>query len=124
MTTTLISKHCSYNVHEVCLLYLYELTGMQMVVRMILITARLLLTVIRLTRTVMALVSCRNVLCARHRGHCRILFEGDVCDDDQDNDGLKSINDNCPLVINLDQDDSDGQYDLYSTFFICVRLNV
>lgn len=33
---------------------------------------------------------------------------GNVCDDDDDNDGILDINDNCPLIYNPDQTDSDG----------------
>ena len=40
--------------------------------------------------------------------NCSILVLGDVCDDDQDNDGWEGINDNCPLVVNPDQTDSNG----------------
>jgi hypothetical protein len=39
-----------------------------------------------------------------------VLVLGDVCDNDQDNDGWQSIADNCPLVPNRDQIDSDGNY--------------
>ncbi|XP_078702848.1 uncharacterized protein LOC144928428 isoform X1 [Branchiostoma floridae x Branchiostoma belcheri] len=33
---------------------------------------------------------------------------GDVCDDDMDNDGFLDIEDNCPLLMNVNQTDSDG----------------
>ncbi|KAI8515705.1 hypothetical protein Bbelb_065180 [Branchiostoma belcheri] len=33
---------------------------------------------------------------------------GDACDDDMDNDGLHNNNDNCPLLVNVNQTDSDG----------------
>jgi len=33
---------------------------------------------------------------------------GDVCDDDDDNDGILDVNDNCPLTPNADQADSDN----------------
>ena len=34
--------------------------------------------------------------------------QGDVCDPDDDNDGVPDGNDNCPLTANPDQDDFDG----------------
>ena len=33
---------------------------------------------------------------------------GDVCDDDDDNDGVLDVNDNCPLTANADQADDNG----------------
>ncbi|MDC9721186.1 MAG: gliding motility-associated C-terminal domain-containing protein, partial [Urechidicola sp.] len=33
---------------------------------------------------------------------------GDVCDDDDDNDGILDVNDNCPWTANADQSDIDG----------------
>ena len=33
---------------------------------------------------------------------------GDVCDDDDDNDGIADVDDNCPLTDNPDQADLDG----------------
>ena len=32
---------------------------------------------------------------------------GDVCDDDDDNDGVWDQNDNCPRIANADQRNSD-----------------
>ena len=32
---------------------------------------------------------------------------GDLCDDDDDNDGLDDVSDNCPLVVNPDQGDAN-----------------
>jgi hypothetical protein len=34
---------------------------------------------------------------------------GDVCDTDDDNDGVLDWNDNCPLVPNPDQQDTNGR---------------
>jgi hypothetical protein len=39
-------------------------------------------------------------------------FEGDVCDDDDDNDGIRDNIDNCRLVYNPDQADRDGERQL------------
>ena len=36
---------------------------------------------------------------------------GDLCDTDDDNDGVLDIDDNCPLVANADQADADGDGD-------------
>lgn len=36
-----------------------------------------------------------------------ILFVGDVCDFDKDNDGISDNKDNCPLVFNPDQTDTN-----------------
>ena len=36
------------------------------------------------------------------------LREGDACDSDDDNDGVADSSDNCPLVSNADQTDTDG----------------
>jgi hypothetical protein len=33
---------------------------------------------------------------------------GDVCDPDDDNDGVEDGDDNCPTVANTDQADNDG----------------
>ena len=33
---------------------------------------------------------------------------GDVCDDDDDNDGIKDKDDNCRLIPNIDQKDKDS----------------
>ena len=33
---------------------------------------------------------------------------GDICDSDDDNDGVADSSDNCPLVANADQTDTDG----------------
>ena len=35
---------------------------------------------------------------------------GDICDPDDDNDGIPDFRDNCPLVFNPDQEDLDGVY--------------
>jgi len=40
---------------------------------------------------------------------------GDVCDYDDDNDKVLDEKDNCPLVYNRDQVDTDGKY--YSPVF-------
>lgn len=34
--------------------------------------------------------------------------QGDECDDDDDNDGVLDEDDNCRLVVNPDQKDSDS----------------
>ena len=34
---------------------------------------------------------------------------GDVCDEDDDNDGIPDAGDNCVLIPNPDQMDSDGK---------------
>lgn len=36
-------------------------------------------------------------------------FAGDVCDFDKDNDGVPDNKDNCPLVFNPDQKDSNSK---------------
>jgi len=36
-------------------------------------------------------------------------FSGDVCDYDDDNDKVLDEKDNCPLVYNRDQQDTDGK---------------
>ncbi len=41
---------------------------------------------------------------------------GDVCDEDDDNDSIFDAADNCPLVANKNQTDSDGNMDLYSYY--------
>ena len=33
---------------------------------------------------------------------------GDVCDGDDDGDGIPDVMDNCPLLANYDQNDLDG----------------
>ena len=35
-------------------------------------------------------------------------FTGDVCDEDDDNDSIFDALDNCPLVANKNQNDTDG----------------
>lgn len=35
-------------------------------------------------------------------------FSGDLCDEDDDNDSIFDESDNCPLVANKDQNDTDG----------------
>ena len=39
-----------------------------------------------------------------------ISFLGDACDDDDDNDGIKDNKDNCRIVSNPDQKDSNGWF--------------
>lgn len=41
---------------------------------------------------------------------------GDACDSDDDNDKIVDENDNCPLVYNRDQLDSDGKFSSFSSF--------
>ena len=36
-------------------------------------------------------------------------FAGDACDDDDDNDGVKDADDNCPFVANPNQHDFNGE---------------
>lgn len=36
-------------------------------------------------------------------------FAGDVCDYDDDNDKVLDEKDNCPLIYNRDQQDTDGK---------------
>lgn len=40
--------------------------------------------------------------------------KGDACDDDDDNDGIPDIHDNCRLIANKDQKDSNGNW--YQSF--------
>ena len=40
--------------------------------------------------------------------HSLCINPGNVCDDDDDNDGIKDDKDNCPLIANTDQRDSNG----------------
>lgn len=37
-------------------------------------------------------------------------MQGDECDDDDDNDGIVDDVDNCRLVVNVDQIDTDSEY--------------
>lgn len=37
------------------------------------------------------------------------LLAGDACDDDDDNDGIPDYNDNCVLIFNPDQKDTNGK---------------
>ena len=39
----------------------------------------------------------------------KICVTGDVCDDDDDNDGIYDRRDNCHLIYNPDQADRDGK---------------
>ena len=39
-------------------------------------------------------------------------FIGDECDNDDDNDKIADNKDNCPLVYNRDQIDTDGKLQL------------
>ena len=41
-------------------------------------------------------------------------FTGDVCDEDDDNDSIFDALDNCPLVANKNQNDTDGNMTLFS----------
>ena len=41
-----------------------------------------------------------------------IVFEGDDCDDDQDNDLINNVEDNCPLVANTGQEHVQRTYDV------------
>ena len=38
-----------------------------------------------------------------------VYVTGDVCDEDDDNDGIPDAGDNCVLILNPDQTDSDGK---------------
>lgn len=38
-----------------------------------------------------------------------LLLLGDVCDFDKDNDGVPDNKDNCPLVFNPDQQDTNSK---------------
>ena len=43
--------------------------------------------------------------------YCASL-SGDPCDDDQDNDGVSNIRDNCPLISNPGQNHTKLHYDI------------
>ena len=38
-----------------------------------------------------------------------MMFAGDACDDDDNNDGVKDADDNCPFVANPNQHDFNGE---------------
>ena len=40
--------------------------------------------------------------------HSRVTSAGDSCDDDDDNDGIPDGDDNCSLIPNRDQKDTNG----------------
>lgn len=40
-----------------------------------------------------------------------IFLQGDACDDDQDNDGIPNIRDNCPMISNPNQEHHKLSYD-------------
>ena len=48
--------------------------------------------------------------------------QGDECDDDDDNDGILDENDNCRLVPNPDQKDSDSL--CHICFMLCASVCV
>lgn len=39
-----------------------------------------------------------------------LSFPGDICDNDDDNDGVLDVNDNCALRMNPRQEDEDGTF--------------
>ncbi len=41
--------------------------------------------------------------------YIRFCHEGNVCDDDKDDDGITDVSDNCPVLPNPQQIDSDGE---------------
>lgn len=41
-----------------------------------------------------------------------IFLQGDACDDDQDNDGIPNIRDNCPMISNPNQEHHKLFYDV------------
>ena len=49
-------------------------------------------------------------MCSVQR-YCASL-SGDPCDDDQDNDGVANIRDNCPLISNPGQNHTKLHYDI------------
>lgn len=44
-------------------------------------------------------------------------FTGDVCDEDDDNDSIFDALDNCPLVANKNQNDTDGNMEFFSGIY-------
>ena len=54
--------------------------------------------------------------------YCILYSIGDVCDSDRDNDGIDDVLDNCPVVANANQDDTDGT--LFSVIRFCLSLSV
>lgn len=43
---------------------------------------------------------------------------GDACDPDDDNDGINDAEDNCPLVVNPQQEDSDGKKSIQLVYML------
>ena len=46
--------------------------------------------------------------------YCNWYISGDVCDKDDDNDGIPDSSDNCPLISNPHQLDQNGMCRLHS----------
>ena len=42
--------------------------------------------------------------------YSRVTSAGDLCDDDDDNDGIPDVDDNCALIPNREQRDTNGTH--------------
>ena len=65
---------------------------------------------------------CASRPCTKWR-HCASV-SGDPCDDDQDNDGVANIRDNCPLISNPGQEHTKLHYDVRGQLMQATILRV
>lgn len=60
--------------------------------------------------TQLSVIACLCNTCLHHLDVIIFFFfTGDVCDEDDDNDGIKDKDDNCIFVPNSDQADTDSK---------------